>query len=226
VATNSVAVGAGAQAGGGGAAFGDNAVALSFDRGTALGNAANAGADLGTAVGTNASVTAANGVALGSNSTATRGGMNGAVEAYSDVAVASTNGAVSVGSANGERQITNVAGGTQATDAVNLRQLDAAVVQSTTYTDTRFNTLSSALGTVRDDSRAGVSAAMAMASMPQAVLPGKNLIAAGVGNYQGESALSVGLSALSDNGRWVLKGQATADSQGNVGVGGGVGMHW
>jgi autotransporter adhesin len=39
--------------------------------------------------------------------------------------VSSTQGAVSVGSAGNERQITNVAGGTQATDAVNVRQLQA-----------------------------------------------------------------------------------------------------
>ena len=36
--------------------------------------------------------------------------------------------------------------------------------------------------------------------MPQAYLPGKSMVSAGVGNYGGESALAFGLSKLSDNG--------------------------
>lgn len=96
VATGSVAVGVNAQAGNGGAAFGDDAVALTPQQGTAIGNAAN--------------VTANRGVALGASTQATRAGMNGATEKYSNVAVTSTEGAVSVGSAGNERQITNVAG--------------------------------------------------------------------------------------------------------------------
>ncbi|MDR6539754.1 YadA-like family protein, partial [Variovorax soli] len=114
VATNSVAVGAGAQAGGGSAAFGDNAMALNAVRGTALGNAAT--------------VTSAGGVALGAGAVASRAGMNGQREAVSNVAVSSTQGAVSVGSPGNERQITNVAGGTEDTDAVNVRQLRAVAV--------------------------------------------------------------------------------------------------
>ncbi|VTU37889.1 Adhesin YadA precursor [Variovorax sp. PBL-H6] len=114
VATNSVAVGAGAQAGGGSAAFGDNAMALNAVRGTALGNAAT--------------VTSTGGVALGAGAVASRAGMNGQREAVSNVAVSSTQGAVSVGSPGNERQITNVAGGTEDTDAVNVRQLRAVAV--------------------------------------------------------------------------------------------------
>ncbi len=205
VATNSVAVGAGAQAGNGGAAFGDNADALNPQQGTALGNGA--------------SVTADRGVALGAGAQAARAGMNGATEKYSKAAVASTEGAVSVGSAGNERQITNVAGGTQATDAVNVRQLDAAVAQANQYTNARINS-------VQDDANAGTASAIAMASMPQATLAGKSMLAAGMGNYQGQSALSLGISSLSDNGRWTLKGLASADTRGNVGVGGGVGFHW
>ena len=77
------------------------------------------------AMGAGASVTASNGVAIGAASTADRAGLGGAKESFSNTAVASTQGAVSVGSAGNERQITNVAGGTQATDAVNVRQLQA-----------------------------------------------------------------------------------------------------
>jgi autotransporter adhesin len=82
------------------------------------------GADT-VAIGPGAVTVAGRGVALGAGAVASRAGLNGAAEAFSGVAVASNQGAVSVGDAGAERQITNVAGATQDTDAVNLRQLRA-----------------------------------------------------------------------------------------------------
>ena len=212
IATGSVAVGAGAQAGNGGAAFGDNAVALTPQQGTAIGNGA--------------SVTANRGVALGAGSQATRAGMNGAVEKYSGVAVTSTQGAVSVGSAGNERQITNVAGGTAPTDAVNVRQLDYVMSQTNTGINNQINTLQSEIGDVRRDANAGSASAMAMASMPQSAYPGRSMIAAGMATYDGQSALSIGVSKLSDNGRWVFKFGGSTNTRGNVGAGAGVGFHF
>uniref|UniRef100_UPI000487B068 YadA-like family protein n=1 Tax=Halomonas halocynthiae TaxID=176290 RepID=UPI000487B068 len=72
-------------------------------------------------------------VALGAGSVADREGMNGKKEAFSNTSVASTQGAVSVGSKGGERQITNVAGGTQNTDAVNVRQLKSVQAGAVNY---------------------------------------------------------------------------------------------
>lgn len=68
------------------------------------------------AFGSNASVSEANSVALGADSVADRGAVTG-------VSV----GEISVGSPGNERQITNVAVGTQPTDAVNVAQLNAAL---------------------------------------------------------------------------------------------------
>lgn len=212
VATGSVAVGAGAQAGNGGAAFGDNAIALTSQQGTALGNAAV--------------VTSDTGVALGAASVADRAGMNGTTEKYSNVAVTSTSGAVSVGSAGNERQITNVAGGTEDTDAVNVRQLDAAISQSNQYFSNQFYNLRSEIDKVDKDASAGSAASMAMASMPQSVLPGKAMLTAGVGHYEGQSALAVGVSNFSENGRWVVNFNGSANTRGKVGAGVGVGIHW
>ena len=53
---------------------------------------------------------------------ALRGSLTG-TEAYTTNTLSSANGEVSVGAAGAERQITNVAGGQQDTDAVNVRQL-------------------------------------------------------------------------------------------------------
>ena len=212
LATGSVAVGVNAQAGNGGAAFGENAVALTPQQGTALGNAAN--------------VTANRGVALGASSQATRAGMNGATEKYSNVAVTSTEGAVSVGSAGNERQITNVAGGTADTDAVNVRQLDAAIAQSGADMNNRLGSLQSEISSVRSNANAGAASAMAMASMPQSVVPGKAMMSAGVANYQGQSAMSVGISNFSENGRWAINFNGSANTRGKAGAGVGVGIYW
>ncbi|WP_158884389.1 ESPR-type extended signal peptide-containing protein [Rhodanobacter sp. L36] len=118
----STALGRGANAANNATALGMNAVATGT-RSTAVGQGAAVTVNDGTAIGQMAKVTAVGGVALGLGSSADRTGLAGAPELFSGVAITSTSGAVSVGSAGGERQITNVAGGTQATDAVNVRQL-------------------------------------------------------------------------------------------------------
>ncbi|MDB5877936.1 MAG: hypothetical protein JWQ41_1350, partial [Variovorax sp.] len=144
---SSIAMGSGSQAAGKGAvalglnstAVGLNATAVgatakAIDGGTALGSNADASiAQHGTAIGNNTVVKADGGVALGAGSVADRVGLAGAKEALSGAVVASTQGAISVGTEGGERQIVNVAGGTKATDAVNVRQLQAVQAASTQY---------------------------------------------------------------------------------------------
>lgn len=79
---------------------------------------------------------------------------------------------------------------------------------------------------VAGDANAGVSSAMAMAALPQAYIPGKSMVTGGVASYNGQGAVAVGLSKLSDNGRWVLKISGSADTQGNVGGAVGAGFHF
>ena len=62
--------------------------------------------------------------------------------------------------------------------------------------------------------------------MPQAYLPGKSMLAAAVGGYQGEAALAVGLSGVTDNGRYVYKAQASGNSRGDFGFSVGAGIQW
>ncbi|WP_435504934.1 beta strand repeat-containing protein [Variovorax sp. RHLX14] len=147
IGESSIAMGSGSNAAGKGAvALGLNSTAVgleatavgatakAIDGGTALGSNADASvAQRGTAIGNNTVVKADGGVALGAGSVAERVGLAGAKEAMSGAAVASTQGAISVGTEGGERQIVNVAGGTKATDAVNVRQLQAVQAGSTQY---------------------------------------------------------------------------------------------
>ncbi|OEZ29777.1 hypothetical protein AO062_17110 [Variovorax boronicumulans] len=118
-------------------AIGPNAVALG-NNAIATGNNAQAKAAGSIALGANSTASTANSVALGDGAVANRAGMNGQREMFSNTVVQSAQGAVSVGSTGNERQITNVAGGTQATDAVNVRQLQA-VQQSAVRYDTNVD---------------------------------------------------------------------------------------
>jgi autotransporter adhesin len=185
------------------------------------------------AAGANARATGVNAVAAGANATA--GGNNAtalgaAANASADSSVALGHGSVadrantvSVGVTDQERQITNVAAGTQPTDAVNFGQLqqsmDGAVSQANRYTDDQIRT-------VRRDGYGGTASALAMAGLPQAILPGRGMIAMAGGTYGGQSALAIGVSQLSDTGKWAYKLQGTTDSRGQFGASIGAGVHW
>lgn len=90
----------------------------------AFGNGATTGAGIANALalGTGATVSAANGVALGAGSTATRGALP-SYDALGLIGTQSSAGEVSVGTASALRQVTNLAAGNAATDAVNVGQL-------------------------------------------------------------------------------------------------------
>jgi autotransporter adhesin len=165
-----------------------------------------------TAIGTQAKATAQNSVALGANSVADR------------------DNSVSVGTVGSERQITNIAAATQGTDAVNFDQLNKSVAESTNkanaYTDQRYSQLRKDLKEQDDTLSAGIAGAMAMASLPQPSSAGASMTSIAAANYRGQSALSFGVSRVSDNGRWITKLQATTNTQGDAGVGVGVGYQW
>jgi autotransporter adhesin len=89
----------------------------------AMGDGAVASGASATAIGQGASATAANSVALGQGSVADR---------------ADT---VSVGAVGAERQVTIVAAGSAATDAVNKGQLDGGIATANSYTDQRYSAM-------------------------------------------------------------------------------------
>ena len=126
-----------------GTALGENAEVLSKGKkGTALGTDAKVKAREGTAIGAYSSVSAEGGVAVGKGSVADRAaGMKGYApvgEAGTSPVWKATDGAVSLGSDSSARtrQITNLAAGTENTDAVNVAQLKRARVELTNGTNT------------------------------------------------------------------------------------------
>ena len=166
-------------------------------------------------------------VVLGTGSAATTGAGVAGYGATNDAAIAattSTTGAVAIGNASEGvyRQITGVAAGAADSDAVNVSQLRG--VENRLVNN--MNDLGYKINEVEEDANAGISAAMAMSSLPQAYIPGKSMIGGGVATYNGESAVAIGLSKVSDNGRWVMKINGTADTQGNAGGAIGAGFHF
>ena len=124
----------------------------------------------------------------------------------------------------------NVAAGTAGTDGVNVNQLqemaDNAVEIANQYTDQRFAAFDFDLGSARKESRAGTSAALAAAGMPQASDAGQNMIVAGWGVYRGRAAAALGLSHRASNGKSVFKLGVTYDSSAHVGANGGLGIEF
>ena len=171
------------------------------------------------AAGANAQAGGANAVALGAGSNASADNS----VALGQGSIADRANTVSVGAAGQERQITNVAAGVQGTDAVNVNQLNqgmgSAVGQAKAYTDDQVRS-------ARKDGYGGAAAAIAMAGLPQAVLPGRGMVAMAAGTYGGQSAMALGVSKLSDTGKWAYKLQGTASTRGELGGSIGAGMHW
>ncbi len=119
---------------------------------------------------------------------------------------------VSVGAPGHERTISNVANPVKGTDAVNLN-----------YLNNRLANVYGDINDLRDETRAGIASATALGMLPQSTVPGKSLIAIGAGHHKGESAAALGLSGMSDDGKWVFKGGVSYDSQENTTVGGSIG---
>lgn len=129
-----------------------------------------------------------------------------------------------------ERRIVNVAAGVAATDAVNLGQLQAGLGntlhQANTYTDQRIDQLSDDVWSLTRHYRGATASALAAAGLPQAYLPGKRMLAASVGGYQNEYGIAVGLSGITDNGKWIYKGQVSGNTAREWGFSAGIGLQW
>ena len=125
----------------------------------------------------------------------------------------------------GNKQITHVADGTNPNDAVNVRQLQAAVAGSTANQN-QINQLGQRIGKLEDNSNAGIAGGIAQSSIPQVTRAGASGIGVGTGYYGGQSAIAVGVSSISDGGNWIVKGSFSVNSQGRTGVGAGALYQW
>ncbi|EFH6177665.1 YadA-like family protein [Escherichia coli] len=232
----------------------------------------------GIAIGSNARANHADSIAMGNGSQTTRGAQTN-YTAYNMDAPQNSVGEFSVGSEDGQRQITNVAAGSADTDAVNVSQLKSSeaggvrydtkadgsidysnitlgggnggttrisnvsagvnnndavnyaqlkqsVQETKQYTDQRMVEMDNKLSKTESKLSGGIASAMAMTGLPQAYTPGASMASIGGGTYNGESAVALGVSMVSANGRWVYKLQGSTNSQGEYSAALGAGIQW
>ncbi|WP_081770032.1 YadA-like family protein [Luteimonas huabeiensis] len=222
--TNAAAGGNGAVASGADSVAVGNQSVASGAGSTALGQGATASAADSTALGHGATASHGNSVALGAGSATTVGAQASYNAAY--VGNSSSTGEVNVGG----RTVTGVAPGIAGTDAVNVNQLNAgvnhAIGAANAYTDGRINQIEGDLWTIDRGYRGATASAMAMAGLPQAYLPGKSMLAVGFGGYQSEYGMAIGLSGITDNGRYVYRAQASGNTARDWGFSVGAGIQW
>ena len=253
-AENTIAIGTGnIVSGKNSGAIGDPTV-VSGNSSYSIGNNNNVSADNAYALGSNIKATVNDSVYLGDRAQTqgihtadvakgeayTYGGLNDkavAGKAGSTAAANKVAGVVTVGNGTDEtRQVQGVAAGVvsaDSTDAINGSQLyytNQAINQNVTnignYVVNMGNQINQRIDNVESDSKAGTAAAMAVAGLPQAYLPGKSMMAVAGGVYRGESGYAVGFSSISDGGNWIIKGTATGNSRGHYGATAGVGYQW
>ncbi|MBA8234840.1 YadA-like family protein [Escherichia fergusonii] len=130
------------------------------------------------------------------------------------------------GGSGGTTRISNVSAGVNNNDAVNYAQLKQSVQENKQYTDQRMAQMDHKLSKTESKLSGGIASAMAMTGLPQAYEPGANMASIGGGTYNGESAVALGVSMVSDNGRWVYKLQGSTNSQGDYSAAIGAGIQW
>jgi len=252
VGADSVAGGAGAVASGSGSVAIGNSATATGAASMALGNGASVTADNSVAIGAGSVAGRGNAFSVG-DAGAERTVINMAAGSADTDAVnvaqlrqAQASGTqyatapdgtpdyanLSLGGPNGTTttRVHNVSAGVAPTDAVNVQQLQAGLddnlLQSRQYTDMRLQDVEGDMRTMRDEMRGGTASAMAMAGMPQATIPGGNMLAVGMGGYQGEVAMAVGLSTMTDDGQYILKANVSTNTERDFGFSVGAGYQW
>jgi hep_Hag family protein len=133
--------------------------------------------------------------------------------------ITNNNGNINVGTATGApTKITGVAPGeisATSKDAVNGSQLYAM-----------GNKLQGQINKLGNRMNAGMATSAAMANLLQPHKPGQSVATAGIGQHKNQSAVAVGYSRISDNGKYGVRFSMGANTQGEVTGGAAVGYFW
>ncbi|MFV5654275.1 YadA-like family protein [Acinetobacter baumannii] len=120
----------------------------------------------------------------------------------------------------------NVGGGSYNNVGDALTSLDQQVTNVSNQLEQAFYTTNKRIDDLEDHANGGIAQALATAGLPQAYIPGKSMMAISGGTYRGESGYAIGLSSISDNGKWVFKMTGSGNSRGDFGGTVGAGIQW
>ena len=207
--SNAVAVGYSSTADNSAVAIGDTAAAK--ENAVAIGKGTNASAEGSIALGKGAEASRDGGVAGWDPKTGTD-------STKSDVAWKSGEGALSIGNGGASRQITNVAAGSEDSDAVNLAQLKNAMTHYYSVKTTSDTDAAGGNNYLND----GATGNNALAAGVSAVATGDNATAVGTNTYaSGMNASAYGYRAVASGLNSVAIGSGTsAQQEGSVAIGG------
>ena len=222
-ASNSIAAGTDVTANG------SNAVAVGYNSkadnsAVAIGDT-TAAVENGVAIGKGTKASAEGSIALGKGSLADRSGgvtgwdpKTGTASTKTDAAWKSGEGALSIGNGGASRQITNVAAGSEDSDAVNLAQLKEAITHYYSVKTTKATDAAGGNNYLND----GATGDNALAAGVSAVATGDNATAVGTNTYaSGTNASAYGYRAVASGLNSVAIGSGTsAQQEGSVAVGG------
>jgi trimeric autotransporter adhesin len=187
---------------------------------------ANAVASGANAIASGAGTTAsgANAVAIGANATASSN--NSVALGANSVADRANSVSMGTSAAGGQRQVTNVAAGTQGTDAVNVNQMQQSVAtgvkSANGYTDTLRNDVNAGFSLANNhiNSVGAMSSAMSMMAGSAAAIADKdNRFAAGTGVYRNKTAIAVGFQKRFGNNMVLTLGGSTTGEESTGGAG-------
>ena len=140
--------------------------------------------------------------------------------------ITNNGGNINVGTATGApTKITGVAPGeisATSKDAVNGSQLYSVAKG----VGNRINNLQGQINKLGNRMNAGMATSAAMANLLQPHKPGQSVATAGIGQHKNQSAVAVGYSRISDNGKYGVRFSMGANTQGEVTGGAAVGYFW
>lgn len=131
------------------------------------------------------------------------------------------------------QRITNVADGINDNDAVNMSQLRRIITSHVAFNgehirivDNKLNELDNKMNKQNKLRKASAASSTATAGLLQSFKYGQSGITAAVGQHQGQTAIAVGYSRLSDNGKYGIKMSINTNTQKEFGGTIGAGYFW
>ena len=122
----------------------------------------------------------------------------------------------------GGNQITNVAPGTEDNHAATVGQVKGLAQNI----NNAYGDLSNTIEKNRREANAGTAAAMAIAGLGQPYKPGQSMVSLGTGVWRGQTGYALGVSGITDNGKWLVKGAVSGSGRGGVGGSASINYVW
>jgi len=106
--------------------------------------------------------------------------------------------------------------------------VQAAVILNSAkqYTDGQVAGLQQRLNRFDESMSAGIASALSIGNLPQPTEAGKNMLSLGTASYNGQQALAIGISAVTSDNKYVIKGAFSTNTDSDASGAVSVGFQW